>query len=304
MSPTKSASVRRGLAVLACLGLMAGPLASKQASGAAGQAPAVSAGSSAGDVHPKDLKEAGKDFLSDAGRIWSSPARIRKRDVIPLFVLTGSTALLIAGDESIRDGVQSYASGHAWVEDVAPVITQLGGLGGLATAGVFFGAGLVFKDERARDTGYLAASAILQAMLVDNVLKVMAGRQRPYVADGEDHWGGPAAYFSHGGEDTKSFPSGHSATAFALATVVSMQYRHTAWVPVVAYTLATGVGLSRMALDKHWASDVFVGAVVGHFVARLVVRDHARRSRLVPMLACSPRGLSISLFYDLDPAGR
>jgi hypothetical protein len=44
--------------------------------------------------------------------------------------------------------------------------------------------------------------------------------------------------------------------------------------------------------------------VVGHLVARLVVRDYAGRRRLTPMLACSPRGFAVSLFYDLGPAGR
>ena len=304
MRPTKISAVRRGLSVLALACLLAVPLGATQTSGGPAGTSAATAGQSPAEPHPRNLKEAGKDFLSDAGRIWSSPARVGNRAVFPLIAIAASTTFLIAGDEPIRDGVQSYTGDHAWVGDVAPVITQLGGLGGLATAGAFFGAGLVFKDERARDTGYLAASAILQCMLVDNALKVVAGRQRPYVADGEDHWGGPAAYFESGGEDFRSFPSGHSATAFALATVVSLQYRDTAWVPVVAYTLATGVGLSRMALDKHWASDVFVGAVIGHFVARLVVRDHARRSRLVPLLACSSRGIAISVFYDLDRAGR
>jgi membrane-associated phospholipid phosphatase len=58
-----------------------------------------------------------------------------------------------------------------------------------------------------------------------------------------------------------------------------------------------------MTMDKHWASDVLVGAAVGHLVARLVVRDHARRGRLVPLVACSPRGFAVSLYYDLRPAG-
>jgi membrane-associated phospholipid phosphatase len=71
----------------------------------------------------------------------------------------------------------------------------------------------------------------------------------------------------------------------------------------VAYSLAAGVGLSRMALDKHWASDVLVGAVVGHMVARLVVRDHERRRRIVPLLACTGRGIALSVFCDLDPDG-
>jgi membrane-associated phospholipid phosphatase len=304
MSPIRWTARPAGTAALLVLLVLGSTVLAVAASGPAGQAPTGAAEGAAADSFPKSLKQAGRDFLSDTGRIWTSPARIRNKDVFPLIALAAGTTFLIAGDEAIRDGVQSYADMHAWVGDVSPVITQLGGVAGFATAGAFFGAGLLFKDDRARDTGYLAASAILQAMLVDNFLKIAAGRQRPYVADGEDHWDGPAAYFNGSGEDNRSFPSGHSATAFALATVVSMQYGHRAWVPVVAYTLATGVGLSRMALDKHWSSDVLVGAVIGHLVARLVVRDYARRRRFTPMLAWSPRGFAVSLFYDLDPPGR
>jgi membrane-associated phospholipid phosphatase len=101
-----------------------------------------------------------------------------------------------------------------------------------------------------------------------------------------------------------SFPSGHTANAFALATVVAMQYRDEPWVPVLAYTVAASVGLSRMVLDRHWASDVLIGAVVGHFVSRLVVRNHRRRQRLVPALACSGRAVVLSLSYDLGPGFR
>jgi len=61
------------------------------------------------------------------------------------------------------------------------------------------------------------------------------------------------------------------------------------------------VGLSRVTMDRHWMSDVFVGAVVGHLVARLVVRNHARRQRLVPVLGCSGRGITVGFHYNLDP---
>jgi membrane-associated phospholipid phosphatase len=270
---------------------------------AAPQASQEAAPQAAGES-PKTLSDAGRELLREAGRIWTSPARIRNRDVLPLIAVTAGTTFLIAGDEAIRDGFHSYADRHAWVGDLSPVITQFGGLAGFATAGAFYGAGLLFRDERAKETGYLAGSAILQAMLVDNVLKVLTGRQRPYVADGEDRWGGPAAFFKGSGGDNAAFPSGHSATAFALATVVSMEYGRQAWVPVVAYTLAAGVGLSRMALDRHWSSDVFVGAIVGHFIGRLVVRDHGRQRRLTPMLAWTGRGFAISVFYDLEPGVR
>lgn len=280
--------------------LSAAPAGSGQTSGAVVAAPS-------GQADPLVPKQAGREFLSDAGRIWSSPARIRGKDVLPLLGFAAVTTLLIVSDQPIRDGFKTYADRHPWAGDVSSVVTQMGGLAGLAAAGAFFGAGLVFKDPRAADTGYLAASAILQSFLIDNALKSLSGRQRPFFADGEDHWTGPAAFFRrlglNGSESYGSFPSGHSAAAFSLATVVALQYRHSGWVPVVAYTLAGSVGLSRIVLDKHWASDVFVGAAIGHFVGRLVVRNHERRRRFVPAVACTGRGFVISLSYDLDPAG-
>ncbi|RPJ02046.1 MAG: phosphatase PAP2 family protein [Candidatus Aminicenantes bacterium] len=258
---------------------------------------------------PLTLKQAGREFISDAGRIWSSPARIRNKHIGPLIALTAATALLIAADEPIRDGFQNFAERHGWAGDVAPVLSEAGGgIGAFAAAGAFFGAGLIFKDPRARDTGYLAVSAMLQCVIVNSFLKGMTGRQRPLVADGEDHWFGPSKFFARfekGQSDSfASFPSGHAATAFSLATVVAIQYRHRGWVPVVAYSLAAGAGLSRMTMDKHWASDVAIGAVIGHLVARLVVRNHDRRRGIVPMLACTGSGVSLSVFWDLDRTGR
>ncbi len=307
MTPKRRPAARAGTFALVLVLMAVHSFPAAAAPGSADQTTCGAAGRPAGGGDRLTLKRAGKDFLRDTGRIWSSPARIKNRHVAPLLVLAAATTFLIAADEPIRDRFQSYAERHAWVGDVSPVITQLGGPAGLATAGVFFGAGLIFKDVRARDTGYMAASAILQCFLVDNVLKGLTGRQRPFVAGGEDHWSGPAAIlkrFDGGNRDLYgSFPSGHSAAAFSLATVIALQYRHSGWVPVVAYSLAAGVGLSRMALDKHWASDVLVGAVVGHLVARLVVRDHERRRRVVPMLACTGRGIALSVFCDLGPDG-
>lgn len=299
---TRAASAGMAVVLLFSWGIV--PL---RAAPAAGQDRPANEGAAPAKPCPLTPKEAGREFLSDAGRIWSSPARIKGKDVLPLLGVAAAATLLIAADESIRDGVQTYAAGHPWAGDVSSVVTQMGGLAGFATAGAFFGAGLIFKDARARDTGYLAASTILQSFLIDNVIKSLSGRRRPFSMDGEDHWTGPAAFFKRlgtgGSGSYGSFPSGHAAAAFSLATVVALQYRRSGWVPVVAYTLAGGVGLSRIVLDRHWASDVFVGALVGHFVGRLVVGNHDRRRRLLPMVACTGRGFALSLSYDLDPAG-
>jgi membrane-associated phospholipid phosphatase len=94
-----------------------------------------------------------------------------------------------------------------------------------------------------------------------------------------------------------SFPSGHAITAFSLATILAMQYRDTVWVPVLSYTVATGVGLSRVILSKHWLSDVLVGSALGYVVGRLVVRNHRQRYQLAPAagLDHGTLGLTVSL---------
>jgi len=308
MRPNRGRSYRARSRVLALFLVLGSALPAAAAVPAEDRVGSAGQEATAAPAERLTLKTAGQDLLSDAGRIWSSPARLRRKDVVPLFALAAATTALIIADEPIRDGVQRFAGKHAWVGDIAPVLTEAGGLAGLGTAGAFFGVGLIFTDHRARDTGYLAASALLQCFVVDGFLKAMAGRRRPSVADGEDHWYGPTGLFKRfeaGMSDSYvSFPSGHTAAAFSLATVVALQYRHSGWVPVAAYTIAAGVGLSRLAMDRHWASDVAVGALVGHLVARLVVRNHNKRRHIVPALACTGRGVALSVFIDLDPADR
>lgn len=72
------------------------------------------------------------------------------------------------------------------------------------------------------------------------------------------------------GSANNSFPSGHTATAFMTATMLNKEYGHLApWVGVGAYSVATATGLMRMANNKHWLSDVMVGAGIGILSAEL-----------------------------------
>jgi hypothetical protein len=56
--------------------------------------------------------------------------------------------------------------------------------------------------------------------------------------------------------------------------------------------VATGVGLSRVIESRHWLSDVVVGAVLGHVIARLVVSNHRRRCLIVPAVGVGRRSFS------------
>ena len=68
-----------------------------------------------------------------------------------------------------------------------------------------------------------------------------------------------------------SFPSGHSAAAFSVATVVANRYGNHKWVPWVVYGMATAISLSRVTTNAHFSSDVFLGAAIGYTTAKFQV---------------------------------
>jgi membrane-associated phospholipid phosphatase len=103
--------------------------------------------------------------------------------------------------------------------------------------------------------------------LYTTVLKASFGRHRPSTGDSSTSFDG----FSI---DHNSFPSGHTSTAFAIATVFANEYEKTPYIKPISYGLATLTGLSRINDEKHWASDVFIGAALGYFTSKTLLRLH------------------------------
>ena len=87
------------------------------------------------------------------------------------------------------------------------------------------------------------------------------------------------------GSNDHSFPSGHTATAFMTATMLTKEYGHISpWIGIGAYTIASSTGLMRMANNKHWLSDVLTGAGIGilstefgYYIADLLFKDKGVR---------------------------
>lgn len=92
------------------------------------------------------------------------------------------------------------------------------------------------------------------------------------------------------GSNNHSFPSGHTATAFMTATMLSKEYGHLSpWISVGGYSIATATGLMRMANNKHWLSDVMVGAGVGilatefgYWIADAIFKDKGLEIKETP----------------------
>ena len=78
-----------------------------------------------------------------------------------------------------------------------------------------------------------------------------------------------------------SFPSGHTAQAFAGATIFCDEFaQHNTWLIVSAYASATAVGALRILNNRHWASDVIAGAGFGILSAKLsewIVEPHGKK---------------------------
>jgi len=114
----------------------------------------------------------------------------------------------------------------------------------------------------------LILEATFSAQLLNQVTKFLVARARPYTIGAD-----PALLASAKDplDHNLSFFSGHSTFAFALAaaagTVASLRGYRFAWITwAVGMSLATTTAILRLAADKHWASDVIVGALVGSAV--------------------------------------
>jgi membrane-associated phospholipid phosphatase len=238
-------------------------------------------------------------FFKDEGEMWTAPFHLKAKDVLIWGAVLTGTGLLIANDEAIYSNFKRYQSTHSWVDKVSPKITLLGDWGiDCGIAGLFFLSGVAFKDQKARDTGLMALETLLHTGFLAQVVKHLAGRQRPWVDKGIDHWYGPTAFFKRYNQDFfsryDSFFSGHTVSVWGLATVIAENYKNHFWVPITCYGLATLVGLSRLTEDDHWMSDVFVGAVVGYAVGKMVVRNQNKRLQLSPSVSAGGMGLALS----------
>lgn len=147
---------------------------------------------------------------------------------------------------------------HSIVSDrYVSTLSNLGeGLGWVAGGAAI----ALLGGRKGRRAGLATALASVTATyIVQSWVKPVFRRARPAVDRGARVVG--ARPIDH------SFPSGHSASSFAAATALSIYYPKAA---PIAFTLATGVGLSRVHLGVHYPSDAAVGAVVGIGIGTLV----------------------------------
>jgi membrane-associated phospholipid phosphatase len=150
--------------------------------------------------------------------------------------------------------------------------------GSYIIGGSMFAIGRVAKNRKLASLGLHGTEALLVGEATATVIKGVVGRQRPYGTPPDPNNYELMRGFK-GGDEYQSFPSGHSVAAFAAAAAVTAETArnapNTRWiVGPIMYGGAALVGVSRMYNNRHWASDVLIGAGIGTFAGLKVVRYH------------------------------
>jgi membrane-associated phospholipid phosphatase len=199
-------------------------------------------------------------------------------------------ALYFIGDMPIQQFSTRFMNHNPNLQNTSQYITNFGGAWEGYTLAAFGAYGLIFSSNKVKTTTLLATQAYITAGAMSEVVKYLTSRQRPNYYD-PDHpqqqpqnniFYGPPIFSGRSASSgfNSSFPSGHTTAAFAAATVFAYEYKNEILIPVIAYSAASLVGLSRISQNAHWASDVFAGAALGYITGKQVVNNYHRYARL------------------------
>jgi hypothetical protein len=233
----------------------------------------VFTGGNLGRAQAREDYHLNKDFLVGFGHdflaVFATPLHWDRQDEERFALVSLGTLFTATLDQKIQDWVQPRRTETS--NDISANVEHLGnGFYLLGISTVLYAAGEIWHSPGIRRTALLSLESMAAAGALVAATKIILGRARPYSGEYP---------FTFRMFSTKavynSFPSGHTAAAFAVATTIADQTRGVA-VDILAYSVATLVGLSRLHDNQHWASSVFAGALAGHLIARKINRLHGR----------------------------
>ncbi len=254
-----------------------------------------SAGQQINNINPKaynqstdlDLKSYFVLLGSSLKQEFTKPFRMTGKDWKNFGLFTGGVAAVFFVNKPIQKAALKLRNRNTGVNDISKFVTHFGGiyegytLAGLATYG------LVFKDKKLVTTTLLATQSYITAGALQVVIKFLSGETRPsYYGPNQvasPRFLGPFSKVqrdANGKKTYSAFPSGHTTVAFAAATVYASEYKDQPLIPIIAYSAASLIGISRITENMHWTTDVLVGAALGFLSGKQVVNNYHRFAKL------------------------
>jgi len=191
-----------------------------------------------------------------------------KQNLIITLIGAGAALAIHPLDDNINEHFEGSGSADAFFAPgkyIGQSYTLLG------SSLVVYAIGRINDQPKVSHTGMDLLRSIALSEIMTQSLKFATQRERP------------------DGSDSHSFPSGHAADTFAVATALERHFNWKYWVP--AYLFASYVASSRLHENRHFASDVVFGAAVGTIAGRTVTRHG--RSKFEFSMTPAPTGVSV-----------
>ncbi len=206
------------------------------------------------------------NFVVNTYRIIASPFRWDVEHWAMAGLVVSGIGVLLYADEPFRDFWQDEIRSGT-TDDIADVGDTVGEFYSLLpAAGVTFVAGAATGDKNLQAASLETIQTLAITAGFVKALKYGTGRHRPNASpDTAFEFDVPSL-----DGDNKSFVSGHAAYSFSVASVFASAYDDNAFVPPIAYGLASLSAMSRVNDDKHWLTDVLVGGALGVVIGKLV----------------------------------
>jgi len=210
--------------------------------------------------------EYGRSYFSAARYTLTAPARWKWRDWSKSGLIIGSTVGLYAVDKDLQEWFQNQRT------PITNSLAQVGNVFGekllvIPFLSLFYLHSQLYHNERPQTIARLGLKSFVITSVVVGITKLATHRVRPDETSHPNQWEGPGFALPR-----CSFPSGHAAVAFSLATTIASQYPDRGFVAPLCYSLALLNSLSRLNDNAHWASDAFLGAALGYFITQGIVR--------------------------------
>ncbi|HVS04287.1 MAG TPA: phosphatase PAP2 family protein [Thermoanaerobaculia bacterium] len=237
-----------------------------------------------------------KNFVLDIGAVWTSPFRGEWSDYRTAGLVLGGAGVLVLVDKPVADWVRDHQH-TALLEAFDPLREGYDPkIEKLATAPrldqiplALYGAGLLVGSRSLRDaaTGCLAAH---QAQATPRYYFYhLLGRERPWVVEGSERRApdesigrpGDHLHFNVPGVKTwydNSLPGGHVTNIVSCVSYLNHRFDLGVAEPAL-WTLALGIGVARMADQRHWLSDTALGSVLGIALGKYLAERSLDRLR-------------------------
>ena len=233
------------------------------------QALYADAPTNAGDYHITRAQY-WKSALHDAKKVVTAPARWDKQDAAIVVAVIMGTAGLMLVDKPITNGLTKKK-----IQPLHGILAVTNSFGdGVYVLPALFGTyviGEAAHNQKMRKVALLSIESFLIAGGFAQIGKYLFHRHRPSSESASPfRFDGPSFKRHH-----VSFPSGHTTCAFAVAAVISEEFKEKSiFIPIAAYSLASLAGIARIERKDHWTSDVFFGACLGVAVGKLIAKLH------------------------------